>query len=277
MGIVVQAVVIGTMIVLVGTIPRNLLFAANLRYFTSVPWAVPLIAAYLWIFWWYLQGGGPPESTADERRASLRANRLSKRVWAWALLAGALGIASLVLVLRVVNRLVALPEQQLPDLSGVSDITVLSLILIAAPFAGVVEEAAFRGYMQGPIERRYGLPAAILITGTVFALVHLDFTPILWPYYVAAAAIYGTVTYLTNSILPAVVLHTSGNIYSNIDLWLHGQAEWQASQGPAALVWSTGADTSFWISLAALLAVCAGTAWAYLKLASTCRTVVVHG
>lgn len=33
----------------------------------------------------------------------------------------------------------------------------------------------------------------------------------------AVAAIYGTVTYLTNSILPAVVLHTGGNIYSNID------------------------------------------------------------
>jgi len=43
--------------------------------------------------------------------------------------------------------------------------------------------------MQGPIERRRGLLIAILITGTMFALVHLDFTPILWPYYVAVAAL----------------------------------------------------------------------------------------
>ena len=63
----------------------------------------------------------------------------------------------------------------------------------------------------------------------------------------AVAAIYGTVTYLTRSILPAVVLHTSGNLYSNIDLWLHGQAEWQAASGPAALVWTTGTDASFWM------------------------------
>lgn len=262
-----QAVLIGTAIVLVGTIPRNLAVAANLRFFTSVPWAVPLVAAYLWFLWWYLKGGGPPDSTAENRRTGLRANNLSKEVWAWALLAGALGIVTLVLALRVGNRLIALPRQQVPDLTGVADVTVLSLLLISAPFAGFVEEAAFRGYMQGPIERRYGLPVAILITGTVFALVHLDFTLILWPYYVAVAAIYGTVTYLTNSILPAVLLHTGGNIYSNLDLWLHGQAEWQASGGPATLIWDTGADASFWISSVALLVVGAAGAWAYFKLA----------
>jgi hypothetical protein len=36
--------VIGTLVVLAETIPRNILFAANLRYYTSVPRAVPLIA-----------------------------------------------------------------------------------------------------------------------------------------------------------------------------------------------------------------------------------------
>jgi membrane protease YdiL (CAAX protease family) len=265
--VIVRAVLIGMLIVIAGTIPRNLLFMANLRYFTSVPWAVPLTAFYLWFFWRYLNGAGSPESTVEERRASLRANRLAGRVWAWALAAGGLGIVALVLALRVANRLVVLPQQQLPDLSQVPKLTVLALLLMAAPVAGVVEEAAFRGYMQGPIERRYGLTVAILITGTMFAVAHLDFTLILWPYYVAVAAIYGTVTYLTRSILPAVVLHTAGNLYSNIDLWLHGQAEWQASAGPAALIWKTGADKAFWISSIALLLVAAGMVWAYFKLA----------
>jgi membrane protease YdiL (CAAX protease family) len=180
--------------------------------------------------------------------------------------AGGLGIVALVLALRVANRLVMLPQQELPDLSQVPKVTVLALLLMAAPVAGIVEEAAFRGYMQGPIERRYGLAVAILITGTMFAVAHLDFTLILWPYYVAVAAIYGTVTYLTKSILPAVVLHTGGNLYSNLDLWLHGQAEWQAAAGPAALIWKTGADKSFWITSTALLLVAAGMVWAYFKL-----------
>lgn len=65
---------------------------------------------------------------------------------------------------------------------------------MGAPVAGIVEEAAFRGYMQAPIERRDGLVVAILITGSMFALAHLDFTWILWPYYVVVAAIYATVT-----------------------------------------------------------------------------------
>jgi hypothetical protein len=61
------------------------------------------------------------------------------------------------------------------------------------------------------------------------------------------------VAYLTNYILPAVVLHTGGNIYSNFDLWLHGQAEWQASSGAAQLVWTTGIDGAFVRSAIALL------------------------
>jgi CAAX prenyl protease-like protein len=125
--------------------------------------------------------------------------------------------------------------------------------------------------MQGPIERRYGLVVAILVTGTMFAVAHLDFTLILWPYYVAVAAVYGTVTYLTDSILPAVVLHTSGNIYSNLDLWLHGHAEWQASPGPTALIWQTGADASFWIAVIALLVVAAAAVSVYVKLARLVR------
>ncbi len=267
-----QAVLIGMLVMIAGTIPRNLIFAANLRYFASVPWAVPLTAVYLWFFWRYLNGAGPPESTAEERRASLRANRVSGRVWAWALFAGGLGIVALVLALRVANRLIVLPQQQLPDLSQVPRLTVLSLLLMAAPVAGIVEEAAFRGYMQEPIERRHGLAVAILITGTMFAVAHLDFTLILWPYYVAVAALYGTVTYLTKSILPAVVLHTGGNLYSNLDLWLHGQAEWQASSGPTALIWKTGADTSFWISSLGLLIVATVMVWAYFRLARAART-----
>lgn len=271
MAVVLRAVLIGMVIVMVGTIPRNLIFAANLHYYSGVPWAVPLTAVYLWFFWRYLNGAGPPEETAKERRASLRANRISGRLWWWALLSGGLGLVALVLALRVANRMVVLPQQPIPDLSHVPKITVLSLLLMGAPVAGIIEEAAFRGYMQGPIERRYGLFVAILITGTMFAAAHLDFTPILWPYYVAVAAIYGVVACRTGSILPAVVLHTSGNIYSNLDLWLHGQAEWQASAGATRLIWKTGTDASFWRSVVVLLFIAAATVWANYQLNHAAR------
>ena len=265
----IRAVVIGMLILIVGTIPRNLVFEANLRYYISLPWAVPLLAVYMWFFWRYLDGHGPPTSTMKTRRFRLRANRISGRVWAWSIFAGMLGIITLVFALHVINRLIVLPQQKLPELSQLPSFTILSLLLVSAPVAAIIEEAAFRGYMQGTIERHYGLPIAILITGTMFAIAHLDFTLILWPYYLAVAAIYGTVTYLTNSILPAVVLHTAGNIYSNLDLWIHGKAEWQTSSSPEELIWSTGTDKAFWIAIGIFVLLLGSTVYAYLSLANS--------
>src|SRR6476646_8188112 len=110
MAVIVQAVVVGMLVMLAGTLPRNLLFLANLRYYANVPWAVPVTALYLWAFWRYLSGSGPPASTAAERRAGLRAHGVQGRVWAWALAAGGLAIVALVVALRLANRLVVLPQ-----------------------------------------------------------------------------------------------------------------------------------------------------------------------
>ena len=244
-----RAVLLGIFVVLAGTMPRNLFFALNLRFFASVPWAVPVTGLYLWFFWQRLKSN-------DERRRILRANPLPLRVWLWALVSGLLGIAVLIVALHFADRFVALPEQHLPSIAGLPKSTVLTLLLAAAPIAGIVEESASRGYMQGPIERRCGLMVAILITGTMFAVVHLDFTVILWPYYLAVTALYGFVTSRTNSILPAIVLHTIGNVYSNLDLWLHGRAEWQHAAGTAAHAWSHGAPTELVWLFGGILAMC---------------------
>ena len=62
----------------------------------------------------------------------------------------------------------------MPDLSRYSFLTVLCILLAAAVEAGVVEEAAFRGYMQAPIERRYGPRVAIVIVSVAVSYTHLD-------------------------------------------------------------------------------------------------------
>jgi membrane protease YdiL (CAAX protease family) len=222
------AVVIGIAVMLAGTLPRNALFAANLRYVPDMPWSVPLVAVYLWFFWRYLDGHGPPDETAAARRELLRAHRVGAKGWLFAMIAGGAGIVALVAALRIANAFVSLPAQHLPDLAGVPQSTVIALLIAAAPVAGIVEEAAFRGYMQSALEKTLGPALAILLTGTMFALSHLDFTWVLWPYYLAVSALYGAVTCLTRSILPAIVLHTAGNLYSNFDLLLFGRAEWQS-------------------------------------------------
>src|SRR5262245_54491520 len=115
--IIVRAVLIAIVVVMAGTIPRNIIFAANLRYFTNFRWAVPLTGVYIWFFWQCL-GAWVVDTTPDERRTSLRANPVPARVWVWALVAGWLGIGALIVALRVANRIVVLPEQQLPDLKN---------------------------------------------------------------------------------------------------------------------------------------------------------------
>jgi len=269
---VVKAVLIGMGVMLVGTIPRNILYFLNWRGYSDLPWAVVPLAIFFWFFWQYLNGKGPPASTSALRRQTLRANSLPGKLWGWSLLAGALGLVTLVIALRLLNRLVELPAQELPDWwSSIPAFTIATLMLVGAPIAGLIEESAFRGYMQGPIEKEYGIVVAILITGTMFAVAHLDFTLILWPYYVAVAGIYGMVTWLTNSILPAMVLHTIGNMYSNTYLMVYGRAEWQAPAGQAQLIWTTGVDSSFWYSILALVVSAIAMVWAYIRLAGAAK------
>ena len=123
--------------------------------------------------------------------------------------------------------------------------------------AGITEEAAFRGYMQGPVERRYGLAPAILVNGTVFGLLHFPNHPdavlTMLPYYLAVAAVYGGITWSCNSILPALVLHVGGDIWSLTRLWITGRPEWLLFTTPSPLVWNNGPDLAFFVSLAALV------------------------
>ncbi len=272
--LIVRAVITGLVVAAVGTTPWAVLVSANSKYWSAVPWAVPPTGLYLWFFWRYVQGAGWPRSTAEARRTNCRANRLSEKVWGAALFAGALGLVALVLFLGVVNRLVSLPAPSTNDLSHIPFVTLVSWLLMGSVVAGIAEESSFRGYMQGPIERRHGPVVAILVTGSLFGFTHFthpEVTLILIPYYLAVAAIYGALAYLTNSILPSVVLHASGNVLDALDLFGRGRAEWQASSSPKPLIWETGTDVSFWISCVAALIAGAAAIWAYARLATVAR------
>src|SRR5215208_3766191 len=84
--------------------------AWNLRVGIAVPWAILPMALYLWTYWRFIGGRwGAPADTAARRRANLRANPLSARVWGAALAAGLLGFATLLALLALSARLVSLP------------------------------------------------------------------------------------------------------------------------------------------------------------------------
>jgi membrane protease YdiL (CAAX protease family) len=271
---ILTSIAVGVLVLLAGNLPwagfgaLPGLGALNFRHATSMPWAILPMALYLWAYWRFISGRwGAPES-AVERRATLRANRLPRGLWSASLAAGALGFGALLAFLAVAARLVRLPSSA-PIVTPVDMplTTAWLLLAMASVVAGVTEEAAFRGYMQSPIERRYGVVVAILVNGTLFGLLHFGNHPrdvvLMLPYYVAVSAVYGGLTWATDSILPALVLHCAGDIVVLTRWWITGRPEWQLSATPPPLVWERGADGSFMLTAAGAAVLALLTAWAY--------------
>jgi membrane protease YdiL (CAAX protease family) len=272
--IVVRALLSGSAMAAAGTLPWAFLAGLNIEHGSTFPWAVPPTALYLWLYWRFARGDGWPRSTSLARRSSCRANRLPDELWGMALLAGVLGLAALLLVQRVQSRLVMLPQQQDIDPSQYPFLTVLAWVLTSALVAGVTEETSFRGYMQGPIERRHGSVVAILFTGTLFGLAHAthaEFDLTLMPFYLGVAAVYGALAYLTNSIYPGMLLHAGGNVLAALGLLATGASEWQAGPAGQPLIWETGADAEFWFTVATALVVTGAAIFAYAALARVAR------
>jgi membrane protease YdiL (CAAX protease family) len=264
--VIVRAVLMGVIVGSAGTLPWALLVKWNYDHSPAIPWSIIPAALYLAIFWRYVR-----------RQPDARVNSLSEEVWSLALFAGFIGLIELVLLFRVINRLVLLPAQSVgADMSHVPFLTLFLWLVMGSIFAGVVEEVAFRGYMQGPIEKRHGPIVAILVTGIFFGFAHFshpETTLGLMPFYMAVALIYGGLAYLTNSIWPGMVLHAGGDIMGGLDLVTRGQSEWQTAATPAPLVWQSGTDPAFWLACGAVVVVGAAAVWAYANLAAATRRV----
>jgi membrane protease YdiL (CAAX protease family) len=116
---------------------------------------------------------------------------------------------------------------------------------MGAVVAGVVEETAFRDYIQGGTERCHGLATAILVTGGLFGLSHFTHPEVglvLLPFYFTVAAVYGLLAAATNSTYPSMVLHVGGNLLSAFSLFTQGRSEWQLTAMPPRTIWQAGID-----------------------------------
>ena len=242
------------------------------------------MAVYLWAYFGFI-GGRWATSGAGGRRKSLLANRLSGTVWRAALPAGLLGFGAIFALLAVVARLVRLPaDAPISAPPGMPVVTMFALLAMQSVVAGMTEESAFRGYMQSIIGRRYGVTVAIVVSGTLFGLLHFPNHPgdvlLMLPYYIAVSAVYGGLTWAANSILPALVLHSVGDIAVLTRWWLTGRPEWQTGAVAQPLVWDSGVDLSFVLTAFLALVLAALTAWSYglvrdIRLRSTVLTATV--
>ena len=215
--VIIRGILLGLLILITGQLPTGLIFF-NLQFAPSIPMFFPIILIWLWVFWRYLKGWGWPASTAQIRSQNLRAHKISAKVWLWSLLGGGVGLMSVLGLTFVISHHFELPADayEAPfDLTSFPAWTIFSFFTSIAITAGVVEEAAFRGYMLSQIQARYGWQWSILITAIVFYVVHLSHayaTIAFLPFFLAYSILQGYLVYLTRSILPSVLLHALGDV-----------------------------------------------------------------
>jgi len=245
--------------------PISGLSAWNQRAGVLAPWAIVPMALYLLVYFRFISGGWGADG-AERRRANLRANRLPGVVWRAAVPAGLLGFAAILALTAVIARLVRLPAgDPISTPPGMPVATMLALLVMQSVVAGVTEESAFRGYMQSIVSRRFGVPAAIVASGTLFGLLHFPNHPrdvlLMLPYYIAVSAMYGALTWAADSIWPAVVFHSAGDAVVLTRWWLTGRPEWQLGSAAPPLVWDSGVDTSFAVAMLVAILLALLVAW----------------
>jgi len=211
---VIRSLLIGFLVMIGLSAPWSFLVVLNLRFTPNLPWSIPLAVAYFVFAIPYLNGCGWPASTSELRHRSFRIRWLPPEEWAWALLAGLFTVGSLWLAFAALGYLGSQspPGQE----AALSPVLLCALVVISAAVTALSEEAACRGYMQVPLEQSLGPVAAIAITSITFVLLHLShgLSALLryGEFYFAVGCIYGTLAYLTQSILPSLVLHFVGDI-----------------------------------------------------------------
>jgi len=205
-------ILIGLVIAAVGLLPWSPLAAVNVSHRPELPWAALVMTGYLVLLVTWLNGTGPPGTSALSRKQTLRlwppAPRDNAGIGAWPLI----GLLVLLYLLYIVIGRQAPP----PDL-GEYPTTAFrwSAFLMGGIMAGVVEEVAFRGYMQGGLER-HDRANAIWITSLVFVLSHvtqgLGAMLMLAPGLFAASMLYGLLARRTGTLLPGMIIHVLGDL-----------------------------------------------------------------
>ncbi|MGH7733984.1 MAG: lysostaphin resistance A-like protein, partial [Gemmatimonadales bacterium] len=210
---VLLAAVIGLAITAYGQGLWGVLVFANLKTAPAIPWAPALMVPLLAVMVVFLAGVWPRRGAATRRRL-VRLGPVSRQAFLWSMIAGGCGVAALSGVWIVLTSLVKTPPNLLVDLKGVPVLTLAPILIVSILAAPITEEIAFRGYALGVLERAFTPAAAIVVSSTLFALVHL--TQGLYPtklvvYFLAGLA-FALIAWRTGSLLPAMIVHSAADL-----------------------------------------------------------------
>jgi membrane protease YdiL (CAAX protease family) len=207
-----------------------------------VPVVMPL---FLTLYWVFFSGRAFEGAGRETRRECFRETSLLPTTWKWGLIAAALFVVVMESSIFMLFRLVPFPREQFtrPTIMDSMPTTMLwAALIVASIVAGMCEETGFRGYIQRPLEKRYGPAGAITISTAAFAVLHLNqpwaitlMAPIL-----LAGILLGVLAFSSQSLIPGMIGHAVMDVF-NFSYWwwsLIGRYDRQP-------VFETGVDGDF--------------------------------
>jgi membrane protease YdiL (CAAX protease family) len=237
----------------------------NLKISPAIPWSAVIALALTGLAFSWLGGKWAPSRTQKARKTYLRATPVGPGMFATAVAAGTLGTIAFAGLWIVLFQLVRMPGNR-SDFSHLPLLTVATLLATSALIGAVFEEAGFRGYFQGTLERYLPAPFAILICAVVMAPEHAATQGFVWPtmlFYLLVDVMLGASAALTKSILPGIVVHTIG-------LAIFFGIVWPGDK-MRTLVWQHGADVWFWLHAGQAIVFAAAAIVLFVRLARSER------
>ena len=216
--VVIRAIVLGLLVSLIGVYAWPVI-AMLIPSF----WSIIVMSGVLLLYWKYFSGSWWSKATAEARANSFRAAKLSLGVWKWGLVGAVLFVVLVQSSLVMTFRIIEFPAAEFT--SGFNfDALPLGFawlaIVMSSLVAGICEETGFRGYMQVPLEKRYGPKVGITIVSIMFAVFHLQQAwalPILFHLF-AIGALLGILAYVSGSLVPSIIGHAVLDIF-NFSYW----------------------------------------------------------
>jgi membrane protease YdiL (CAAX protease family) len=261
-GTVLKSAVVAFAITGVGMSVWGAVLLTNLATTPAIPWAALVMSAALWAMWQYLGGRWAPVRTSAIRDTYRRARPVARPLVLWSIAANTLAIVALAGLWIVLFQLVPMPPNLLPDMSRYPPLTIVAVLLMSSLVAPFIEEAAFRGYAQVPLERAFGGLRAVLISSALFALVHVTHG-LLWPkllvYFLVGVA-FGTTAFLTRSLVPGIISHIIGDVTFFTLVWPYDATR--------RLVWQSADPTWFWIHVVQVMVFAPLAVIAFVRLAA---------
>jgi membrane protease YdiL (CAAX protease family) len=254
----------GIAVLIVGEAVWMSLLATYTRHPTAFPWFVPAMALFLMAAAAWMKWGTWPRYGSVERNAGVRLNAVSRRTFLLALVTGwstFFAGAGVYVAYRISSGVGGEVPMTVP--AGPKS-TVIAALAMAAIVAAVIEEVAVRGFMQGRLEKAFGLVPAILISGFVWALFHTNHSyfdtsalnvAIWFGIFLMVSAMLGTIARLTDSVLPGIVIHAGFD-----GTYFVPAAILQPKIAPLTFLESLASPHAF-LAIAAVLALLSLAAW----------------